>query len=68
MRILLIPCVLSRRLKYLRKSQSAIVEMAVFGHITLSPLDIVQNETKDSDTRISYGIPPRADNFEGMNQ
>jgi hypothetical protein len=42
--------------------------MAVFGHITLSPLDIVQNETKDSDTRISYGIPPRADNFEGMNQ
>jgi len=42
--------------------------VTIFGHITLSPLDIVYNETKDSDTRISYGIPPRADNIEGMNQ
>jgi len=42
--------------------------MAVFGHITLSPLDIVQNETKDSDTRISYGIPPKLDDIQGMNQ
>ena len=68
MRILLIPCVLSRRLKYLRKSQSAFAEVTIFGHMALSPLDIMWNETKESDTKISYGIPPRADNIEGKNQ
>jgi hypothetical protein len=42
--------------------------VTVFGHIALSPLDIVWNETKESDTKISYGIPPRVDNIEGINQ